>query len=395
MLSSLHTVALDRAARLRASIATTAYVSCYQYESSTYDFYHYPARFPPEVARAVIEEFSQRGAFVLDPFMGGGTSIVEGILLGRRMVGVDINALAHFITTVRTRPISDWDEIQLNLWAADVMLAAEGKMRDTGPPVRNLPPPVRVFMATALDLARKQLTPRQNMFARAVLLRLGQWSLEARGGREVQPRRRRLARQLPVLLDRMLAGMRAFVDQCRSNGIGKRAIQKHRILINRTAVGIDKDEEIANIRRQPSLVFTSPPYAGVNVLYHRWQHRGRRETPAPYWIANVPDGYGAQYYTGGSRTPTGLDNYFGMITGAFTSATKVLADGGHVVQLVGFSDVERQLPTYLECMRMAGLVECSVSGGRLARRVANRRWYAKLKGEVDASTEFLLIHRKR
>ena len=35
---------------------------------------------------------------VLDPFMGGGTTLVEGHRLGCRTIGVDINPMAWFIT---------------------------------------------------------------------------------------------------------------------------------------------------------------------------------------------------------------------------------------------------------------------------------------------------------
>ena len=43
---------------------------------------------------------------------------------------------------------------------------------------------------------------------------------------------------------------------------------------------------------KPKLVLTSPPYPGVYVNYHRWKLRGRREIPAPYWIAGREDGNG-------------------------------------------------------------------------------------------------------
>jgi DNA modification methylase len=72
----------------------------------THGFYLYPARFPPEIAHSVISAFSRPGDWVLDPFMGGGTSIVEGLAQGRQMLGIDVNALAHFVTTVRTTPLS-------------------------------------------------------------------------------------------------------------------------------------------------------------------------------------------------------------------------------------------------------------------------------------------------
>ena len=51
---------------LSESLSTTAYSS-----GSTHHFYHYPARFHPEVAREVISSFSNRNGWVLDPFMGG------------------------------------------------------------------------------------------------------------------------------------------------------------------------------------------------------------------------------------------------------------------------------------------------------------------------------------
>jgi hypothetical protein len=114
---------------------------------------------------------------------------------------------------------------------------------------------------------------------------------------------------------------------------------------------------------------------------------------APYWIANVPDGYGASFYTGGSRTPTGLRNYFASIIAAFRAVRRVIAPDGLLVQLIGFADVPMQLPMYLAAMEKAGFVEDAPDDGRLTRRVANRKWYAKHKGATPSSNEVLLFHR--
>jgi hypothetical protein len=371
--------------------AALAHATSYSYTSgSTHHFYHYPARFAPPIARAVISAFSSPGDWVLDPFMGGGTTVIEGLALGRRMIGVDLNALAHFVATTRTRPLSSEDHEAIRDWA--LMVAGELGKPDTSwilrPHVHNLPTVVGLFMSGALHLT-DGLLPRQKAFARCALLRLGQWALDCRDFDA--PRRKRLAGRLPSLVIGMLAGLNEFSDLCRAAGVSRRMIIRNRILLHRSAIGLHEDPNISN--RRPRLVFTSPPYPGVNVLYHRWQYRGRKETSAPYWIANVRDGFGQSFYTGGSRTPTGLKNYFSMITDAFRSVARVLAEDGHVIQLVGFSDAARQLPQYLECMRTAGFEECHVAGGRMGRRVPNRKWYATLKGEVDASTEVLFIHR--
>jgi hypothetical protein len=63
----------------------------------THNFYRYPARFSPAFARAAIETFTRPGDFVLDPHVGGGTTIVEAFALGRSAVGVDISPLAEFV----------------------------------------------------------------------------------------------------------------------------------------------------------------------------------------------------------------------------------------------------------------------------------------------------------
>ena len=63
-------------AQLAAALNSSRYTS-----GSTHNFYLYPSRFSPEITRTIIALFSQPGDSVLDPFMGGGTSIIEGMML--------------------------------------------------------------------------------------------------------------------------------------------------------------------------------------------------------------------------------------------------------------------------------------------------------------------------
>src|SRR5438552_3573016 len=77
----------------------------------THGFYKYPARFSPSFARAAIEALTQPGDLVLDNHVGGGTTLVEALALGRNAVGVDISALAEFVATVKT---TVFDEAELD-----------------------------------------------------------------------------------------------------------------------------------------------------------------------------------------------------------------------------------------------------------------------------------------
>lgn len=360
----------------------------------THNFYHYPARFAPDVARAVIETFSKPGDWVMDPFMGGGTAVIEGLRLGRRVFGSDANALAHFVASVRTTPLSPQDERAVRNWALDVGRVADVDPRTLElPGIRNLPRSVEAFMATALELADELDLPRRRSFARCVLLRLGQLAFDCRD--DVVIRRRRLARRLPDLVDEMLSGMGELVRDCRAVGLQKKSITRSRVLLHRSAVDLLDSAEAHQVR--PKLVFTSPPYPGVHVLYHRWQNKGRRESPAPYWIAGILDGHPASYYALGSRTPTGLRNYFNSIRASFRVIHALMPGDALLVQLIGFSDITVQLPLYLQTMRDAGFEEINLPNtsrrARLYRRVPHRKWYARLQGAVDASSELLLVHR--
>ena len=371
--------------RLVAALNSSRYTS-----GTTHNFYLYPSRFSPEIAQTIITLFSKPGDSVLDPFMGGGTSIIEGMMLGRHMVGIDLNTLAQFVVSVRTRPLSDIDADALRSWA--VANARRDRVCDPHDErVLNLPADVRKFFALEIAATQELRLPRQEAFARCALLRLGQWALDCRDARGLSASL--LRRKLPELVDGMLDGLAEFTDRCWIAGISKREILSRRQLF------CGNSAEVARLDSFPSskvrLVFTSPPYPGVHVLYHRWQVWGRKETPAPYWIADIPDGHFASYYTGGSRTPTGEQRYFSMIQDVFTAIRPRLADDAVVAQLIGFADVRAQLPRYLEAMKKAGFQEWSPAffEQRLWRKVPNRKWYAKLQRASDASWELLLFHR--
>jgi DNA methylase len=47
----------------------------------THGFYKYPARFSPTFAKVAIETFTAPGQLVLDPHVGGGTTLVEALAI--------------------------------------------------------------------------------------------------------------------------------------------------------------------------------------------------------------------------------------------------------------------------------------------------------------------------
>ncbi|MFQ6041617.1 MAG: DNA methyltransferase, partial [Candidatus Poribacteria bacterium] len=55
-------------------------------------------------AKSLIEKYC-KGKVVLDPFMGGGTTLVESLRLGCNAIGVDVNPVAWFIVKKSLEPI--------------------------------------------------------------------------------------------------------------------------------------------------------------------------------------------------------------------------------------------------------------------------------------------------
>jgi len=76
-----------------------------------YKMHRYFARRPWSVFRSLIEHYSNPGSIILDPFCGGGVTVVEGLRLGRKVIGVDINPLATFITSMEVVDV-DMDELK-------------------------------------------------------------------------------------------------------------------------------------------------------------------------------------------------------------------------------------------------------------------------------------------
>lgn len=368
----------------------------------THNFYRYPARFSPTFVRAAIKAFTEPGDWVLDPFVGGGTTLVEAIAHGRQAIGVDISSLATFISEAKTL-ILDEQEIEIiRRWIGRlseivnihrptdrfVEFADAGYYRNMeGAPYWRLRKAIEQVLASVTRLKHE----RAQILARCVLLKTAQWALDARkylpGVAEFRAELRRQG-------ETMLSASEGLRAQVQANDTSKA------ICLNRSASGLEQ-EGIFRTIPAPRLVLTSPPYPGIHVLYHRWQVDGRKETPTPFWIANRLDGAGSSYYTMGDRKYPNLKTYFDNLRASFTSIAQVCGPDTTIVQMVAFSEPDWQLATYLEVMTDCGLSEvvpwddCDLTEGRLWRDVPNRKWHARQKRHSPGAREVVLLHRKR
>ena len=78
----------------------TAHRSSGEYRRATQGFHSYPARLHPEAARILLAALP--GKTLADPFCGGGTILVEGLISGRQVFGSDLSPVATLVATART-----------------------------------------------------------------------------------------------------------------------------------------------------------------------------------------------------------------------------------------------------------------------------------------------------
>ena len=392
-------VTIDRKGmdRLTAGITSTQPVS-----GLTHNFYRYPARFSPDFVRSVIHEFSGVGDVVYDPFMGGGTTLVEAASLGRHSVGTDVSSLATFIAQVKTAVFSDKELLNVEAWARAVIPTltigtGNSRVRES---IRvdyqrniNCRSTWRIRKLLEGGLGAIDLLDRrvEQLLARCILLKTAQWALDCRS--EI-PAANEFREQAIMNTEEMIDAAHEFSTIMREHN------QMPQVLcLQRSVIGAEDDKRLA-AAGPPSLILTSPPYPGLHVLYHRWQVRGRKETPAPFWIAGTQDGSGASFYTFGDRKQSSLTRYFETLLAAFRSIHRIADAKTTIVQMVAFSEPDTQLPRYLDTMSKAGFSEVSAPvsddspDGRLWRSVPGRKWCARQMGSTGGSQEVVFFHRK-
>lgn len=388
-------------ARVEDAVADHAYISLGSRRTdSVHELYRYPGRFSPGIARSLIQAFSKPGDLVIDPFVGGGTTAIEAQLLGRRCLASDINSLAVAISRAKT-----------TIYGAHALEEFQ-KFIDVIPSLRALPTPrsqeawraagywnnintqaawpVRNILARSLEHV-SITSPQGQLLLRCSLLRTAQWALDMRKEIPSAPEFRQQLLEDSIRTLRTVERHRAVVQSL---------VPEPQVSILQAGLPGLASIPSARTAGQAQLVVTSPPYPRVYVNYHRWKVRSRRETPAPYWLANVRDGQGMAYYTMGGKGP--IERYMVNAVEAFSDLRGLLEPSAIVAQVIGFSDdVESQLSMYLEALGRQGYAEVlpqwqkPSSDGRLWRAVPSRRWWVTTpqRRGVGTTREVVLVHR--
>lgn len=383
--------------RLRLAVCAKDVVQGY-----THNYYRYPARFSPKFVREVIQTFSKPGDVILDPFVGGGTTLVEALASNRHSIGFDVSPIGTFVSKTKTTLISANAIKEIELWSESVLAKKIAGYKplityyDDHGYLNNLPWRIKSSVEVILNEIENLNTEAQQQFAKCVVLRTAQWAVDCR---ENIPSAKDFRKMFAENLKNFSKGMRDLTCKVEKNRIT--GLYPFCYCFNDSSENIGHYQEMNFLPAKPKLIITSPPYVGVHMVYHQWQVQSRKRTRTPFWIIDSLDGMGSSHYTFGYYKDHGKKKYFEIAENVFKSIHPKIDDEAIIVQLVGFSDHKRYLPKYLDMMDSAGYKEvdlmCDIIGRvkRIWRDVPNRKWYVKAKNDISSSKEVLLIHRKK
>jgi len=145
---------------------------------------------PPEICASLIEQFSQRGDSILDPFAGAGSTLIAASITQRKALGIDINPewqkIYFEVCKKMDLEIHDYhvanSELELEkitgdrsyrlvltdvpYWEMDKLKKTRGKFSKAGEPSREkLPSSLKIFNKEAPVQISEWLTMIENVFS--------------------------------------------------------------------------------------------------------------------------------------------------------------------------------------------------------------------------------------
>lgn len=336
--------------------------------SLTHGFHAWSARMHPHTARSLIGSIAAPGAIV-DPFMGGGTVVVEALCAGRRVHGADINPIALEVAWARTRLWNSERALGLEALAGELAVRAR-EIRKSTP----VPWPLREAEGAWYDPP-----------ALAEL-----WSLNEAIAELADTDLRRMMRAclstLVVKASRQRSDSVAELDADHrwvpkgrvSQWLVRRAVEHGLSLValaeavpagtdEPTLAQRDAREPVPELEGSVGLIVTSPPYPGV---YDYVQHQQRRY--ALFRLAS--DDADAQEI--GARRQSANVGWMSVawrfeqdLGAALTTWSEWLVEGGRIALVLGDGEhperIIRVLPLVARAAEAVGLaVRASVSQAR-------------------------------
>jgi hypothetical protein len=309
-------------------------------EDLTHGFHAHPARMHPVIPAQLIPLLSKPGDIVLDPFVGGGTVLVEALAHGRRAAGVDLDPLALRIAETRCQVRSESERKRFSAVLRAVAAASEERVR-TRTKLDDLPIPreERVFydphvmlelsglLAEITSVPQREDRRALELVFSAIVVKFSRQRADT--SEEIVPKRIRKGLVTEFFLrkgEELLLRWEALADAVPSDA------QPARLWLGDARYLTD----LLGMRFRASLVLTSPPYGGT---YDYVRHHARRHSWLKLDTSELQDReIGARRNL--SRKLGARRRWDDELGAALASIAGVLAPEGRIVFFIGDGELD-------------------------------------------------------
>jgi hypothetical protein len=289
--------------------------------------------FPPSVPRRLIRALVPEGGLFVDPFVGSGTALVEGLLERRRVVGIDLNPLAVAVAEAKIQPVTLEDVTERLL----VLAARFRGVADTD----HVPDGLRTIFhprtLTQLVYLRESLDPTrpEDLFIRGAILGImhGKWktdhkdtsylSIDMPNTFSMSPQyvkgfvKKHKLKQLPIDVFGKTRERAKWLlrEGCLDGGANARVIRGDATQMP----ALLKELDVAKV----DAIITSPPYLGV-LRYGAFN-----------WIRLWFLGYEPANVDRLLDSTDSVDRYLSFMTSFLLASAKVLRPGAPIALVIG------------------------------------------------------------
>jgi DNA modification methylase len=299
---------------------------------SIHAFHSYPARFIPEIPRAIIRELKPRkSTYVFDPFCGCGTSLVEAQQAGYASVGVDLNPIGCLISRVKTTPLPS------GFVSATARCIAEARQHEHNPlpHIPNLTHWFRVDVCEALAALRLAIGQVEDPGTRQALEAVFSSIIVRVSNQDSDTRYAAVTKDVSAE-----AVFDAFAESAQT--LASLALtlplfaQAPATVINRNVFDIQP----ADFPGDVGLVITSPPYPNAYEywLYHKYRMWWLGYDPLAVKAHEI--GARAHFFSGKRREK---EDFHAQMSGVFKLLAEVMREGAYCCFIAGDSKIHGRI----------------------------------------------------
>lgn len=237
--------------------------------SLTHNLHPYPAKFIPQIPNEIISKLTEPGDWVLDPFCGSGTSLVESTLLGRHSVGTDVNPLSCKISAAKVTRFNTAQFVELNSFLSIVAEPnALTRLRATLPEFfgrdKWFSPMVQRDLAALLSLIRTLTDDSVRNFAEVTFSSI----IVKVSNQESDTRYKAIEKEIPPdrVRQTFVSKFRDAISRAEQYALASTDVSAH-------VWHLDSTIERAPVTTGFRLAITSPPYMNSYDYYLYHKHR--------------------------------------------------------------------------------------------------------------------------